>query len=255
MLTPLKSNIKRNSEARAREALERKGNRLKLAVSVIICVAITFVMWNTSDAVELLVGCFVSDPTVCYLVANGLLYFLLVFVASPVYLGVFFAAARMLRGESVEIIDVFDSFSSSRSYGRALGLALNMFLRILPIVLILRLPYAARALSGWLEIPKSFADYGSVISIVAALIIVLPVASSFGFVGFAEMHREQSLRQAVKRARKARKGKSSLVFSLAYSTLLKLLLSLLSVGVITGLHTIPLALLRYASLAQELDNN
>jgi hypothetical protein len=45
------------------------------------------------------------------------------------------------------------------------------------------------------------------------------------------------------------------VFALAALTLLKLLLSLLTLGILTVIHTLPMALLTYGAMAQELKDH
>ena len=249
-------NIRQCAEKRAKDTLECGGNRLKLIVGLLLCVALTVVMWGVSDMAEMLMCHFFEDARFCSLIANVFLYLLIIFTVTPVYLGLFFVAARMLREENTDITDIFDCFSSLSMYGRALSLVLNIFVRVLPIILALRAPYVLSNLSVLADISQNLYGFGAkAVSVAVSAILVLPVSSSFGFVGFAELYSNQSVRKAVKMARDARKRNYSHVFSLAYSTLFKLLLSLLTIGVVTVIHTIPLSLLRYAAMANELDNN
>ena len=163
-------------------------------------------------------------------------------------------ATKMIRGENAVLIDIFECFESARSYGRSIRLSIGLLLRLLPIVVMVRAPYALYSASEFLELPDFIFEGGQLVFMLAALVFVLPAAAGFGFITFSELCRGDSVGAAVKMARKARKGKYSLVFSLAYTTLLRLALSLLSVGVVTVLHTRPMSLLRYASLAYEFDN-
>ena len=255
-LEHLSHNIRQQAEKRARAALDCGKNRLKLVVGILFSVAITVVMWSISDIAEMLLWHLIDDAALCTLIADAFHCLLIIFTVAPVYLGLFFVAARMLCGEETEIADIFDCFSSPRLYGRAIGVALRLFVRLLPVVIVLRAPYAFGALSMSLEIPEYL--YGGAALLVAvalSAVLVLPVASSFGLVSFSLFYPEQGIRVAVKMARKARKGSYRYVLSLAYSTLLRLLLSLFTIGVVTLIQTIPLSLLRYAAMARELDNN
>ena len=213
-MTPLKSQIKRNTEAHARFAIEQKGNRFKLAFGAVLCIAITFIMWSLSDAIEIFLYSLLYNPALCPVIANGLLYLLMLFIAAPVFVGLFFVAARMVGGENTEIIDIFNAFSSLESYGRSLRLCFNVFLRILPIIFALRAPYIIAEIEAWIVFPEWAVKYAFVFSIFAALVMVLPVSSSLGFVGFSLMYPDMSVKRAIKTARRARKKRYSLVFHL-----------------------------------------
>ena len=53
-------------------------------------------------------------------------------------------------------------------------------------------------------------------------------------------------------ARKARKGYRSCVLGVSLGTLIKLLLSMLTLGIATIVHVIPLSMLTYGAMAEEL---
>ena len=257
LLARLKKTIKQHYAECASKTLVSDGNQLKLALCVMLCVALTMLSWWLSDLFEISFSIFAvsyNEPVVywCSILLLGLLIILLV---APVYIGMFGLAMRMSQGENTEIVDIFDTFSSLKSYGRALRISLNLFVRILPIVLLLRFPYLLDTLAYYFTVPELVYEYVWFAVIPIALVVVLPVGSSFGFVSFSYLYENESLRACVRQARKARKGNYKAIYSLVYTTLIKLLLSLLTVGVWTVIHTIPMALLDYASLATELDNN
>ena len=257
LLARLKNNIRYHSAECAKKTLVSNGNQLKLAVCVLFCVALTMLAWFISDLFELAFAIFAvsyNEPAV-YWCSILMLYLLIILLAAPVYIGMFGVAMRMSQGKNAEIVDIFDTFSSPRSYCRALVISLNLFVRILPIVLLLRLPYMLDTLAYYFTVPAFVDEYVWFAVIPVALAVVLPVGSSFGFVSFSYLDENESVRACVRRARKARKGNYKSVYSLVYTTLFKLLISLLTVGVWTVIHTIPMALLNYASLATELDNN
>ena len=66
------------------------------------------------------------------------------------------------------------------------------------------------------------------------------------------MLEEKKLSKARRCARKARKRNRVSIFILVYSTLVKLLLSLLTLGIVTLLHTLPMAMLSYGAMAMSL---
>lgn len=257
LLARLKNDIRHRCAECAKKTFVSNGNQLKLAFCILLCVAVTMLAWFLSDLFELAFAIFAvsyNEPAV-YWYSILLLCLLIILLAAPVYIGMFGVAMRMSQGESAEIVDIFDTFSSPKAYGRALRISLNLFVRILPIVLLLRFPYLLDTLAYYFTVPELVYEYVWFAVIPIALVVVLPVGSSFGFVSFSYLYENESLRACVRQARKARKGNYKAIYSLVYTTLIKLLLSLLTVGVWTVIHTIPMALLDYASLATELDNN
>ena len=250
----IKNNVRHRATEDAQEIFSVGGNQLKLTLCVVLCVAITILVWLLSDFAEIAFLIFDVDlgEILPYIASRILLCLLVLFLASPVYVGTFGLAMRMLRGEKVEAVDAFDTFSSHKAYGRALRISLNLFLRILPLIILLRLPYMLDMLAYYLVFPAFVYEYSWVAVIIAFPIVALPVSASFGFISFSYLDKNESVRVCVHKARKARRGNYRAIYSLAYVTLFKLLLSLLTVGVWTVIHTIPMALLSYASLATEL---
>lgn len=253
MLSLTRKEIKRNAAKYAKETLAKDGNRMKLSASVIICISLTMIMWLLSGLSDIVLDIFdITDEYLYYPVSKLTLGFLIFFLVSPVYVGTFRMAIRMLQGEETEIADIFDTFSSFKSYVRAFRLSFKMFLRILPIMLALRIHAIMDYLSYWLVFYDETLKAVDIFFVPVALFLVLFACRSFGIVSFAYLDESARLGKARKAARKARKGNQRTICALAYKTLFKLILSLLTLGIATIVHTIPLAMLNYGALACEM---
>ena len=185
-LAKIKNNLRHRAAEYAEKVFSVDGNQLTLTLCVVLCVAVTILVWFLSDFVKMafLIFDFSFDELVSYIASGILLCLLVLFLASPVYVGTFGLAMRMLQGEQVEVIDAFDTFSSRGAYGRALRISLNLFLRILPLIILLRLPYMLDMLAYYLVLPEFVYEY-SWVAVIVAFVAVLPVSASFGFISFS----------------------------------------------------------------------
>ena len=253
MLSFTRKEMKRNAAKYAKETLAKEGNRIKLSASVVICISLTMIMWLLSGLSDIVLDIFgVTNEYLYYPVSKLTLGFLVFFLVEPVYVGTFRMAIRMLQGEETEIADIFDTFSSFKAYVRAFRLSFKMFLRILPIIIVLRIHAIMEYLSYWLVFFDETVKAVNILFVPVALFLVLFACRSFGVVSFAYFDESVRLGKAKKVARKARKGNQKTVCALAYKTLFKLILSLLTLGIATVVHTIPLAMLNYGALACEM---
>ena len=239
-------NIKNYAAETAKSTLDFGENRLKLVMCCIICAVVTVLAWLLSDVVVIAFGVF--SLTVPFFVSSAVMTVILLFLAAPLYIGTFKMAVRMLDGENAEIVDIFEVFASRAEYVRALALSFLLFLRMLPLVVVIFAPMAV------IDISESATQIINLLLAPAAVLALIFAAHSFGFVGFACIDEGLSVSQAAKMASKARKGNYKSVYALAFSTLLKLLLSLMTLGILTVIHTVPTALLTYGAMAQELKN-
>ena len=222
---------------------------------MLVCTVVTVLVWFMSDLAIYVLDIARVESVLAYLLsANLFMYLLILFLVGPLYVGAFDVALRMVKGESPHAVDAFDFFSSSKKYGRALGLSMALFVRMLPVVLAIRLPWIVEMLSYSFPVLMPFVDISYMVFVPIALAIIFFVCRSFGFISFALLDSEQSIRNAIKSARQARKNNYKTIIALSYETLLKLLLSLLTLGVVTVIETIPMAFLTYGAMAQELKN-
>ena len=254
-----KNELRRSAEKIAKDTLCKEGNRMILSVATVICASLTMIMWLLSDLPSIILEmCGVSQDYWYYVASEITLVFLIMFFVAPVFMGTFGVAVRMLLNEPTELVDIFDAFSSFRSYIRALRLSFDLLFRILPIIIVFRVPYVVETLDGFglIHWGFEFPEWGMIVAkIVFALIgvgLVLIVCRSFGFVSFTFLDKNISVRKAVKNARKARKRNHQSIRALAYVTFFKLILSVLTLGILTIVHTVPLAMLTYVTMADKM---
>jgi hypothetical protein len=247
-------NLKYHAQKRAQSTLDSADNRLKLILCTLISTVLTVFVWVFSDLASIVLEMAGSASAVLYsLVPNTLFCLMLVFLVAPVYMGTFKTALKMLKGEECFVADVFEGFSSRKLYGRYLGLSLVLFAALLPIVLALRMPWILTYLSYAVNIDQGLVKLADVLFIPVALLFVLVSAHPFGFVTYSMLDEDISVAAALKKARTARKGNYRSVYALAFSTLMKLLLSMLTLGTVTIIHTVPMALLTYGAMAQDME--
>lgn len=243
----------RNATKWAKDTLAKEGNRVTLSAAVLLCVALTMVVWLLSELPGIVLDTLgVSEEYMYYPVSRLTLVVLMLFFVAPVYIGAFRMSLKMLGGENAEIADVFDAFSSFKAYVKALGLSLKIFFRILPIIIVLSLRAIMDYLSFWFVFYDETLMAVDICFIPVALLLALFACRSFGIVSFAFVCEPMRFLKTQKFARKARKGNAKAVCSLAYITLFKLILSLLTLGIAAVVHTIPLAMLNYGALACEM---
>ena len=253
MLSSAKKEMRREAINRARRVLNVDGNRLKLACAVLICTCVSIIMWLVSSLSTMVLDMIGGvEEYLYYPIASGLLYLLIIFLVAPLYVGCYKMALSMLAGENAQVVDIFDTFSSAKAYSRALRLSIGCFLRILPIIIAWRIHVTMDYLSYWFVFFDITVKMVNIFYIPVALLLVLFACGSFGSFGFAYMLEEQKLRKTRKYARKARKGNRTSAILIAYSTLLKLILSVFTLGIMTVLHVVPMAMLSYGAMAMSL---
>lgn len=250
-----KKEMRRECEKKARDVLNMGENRIKLACAVLLCASITVLLWLVSSLSSNVLDTIGGMPEYAYYpAAQIMLYVLVIFLAAPLYVGCFRMSLLMTYGEQVEIIDVFYTFSSAGSYFRALRLSLGVFLRILPIIIALRIHAIMNYLSFWLVFFDETIKAVNIFFVPVAILLVMLACFSFGSVSFAYICEDMKLCKARKYARKARRKNYGSVIAVAYTTLFKLVLSILTLGILSVVHTIPLAMLTYCHTALKLKN-
>ena len=245
--------MRREAIKRAKSVIDTDGNRLKLAGAVLVCACVTVIMWLVASLSTVVLDTIGGVKEYMYYpIFSAALYLLMLFLVAPLYVGCYKMALSMLFGETVHMVNVFDPFSSAKAYFKALRLSFGCFLRILPIIIALRIHAIMDFLSYWFVFFEITLKMVNIFYIPAALVLVLFACGSFGSFGFAYILEERKLSKARRCARKARKRNRVSIFILVYSTLVKLLLSLLTLGIVTLLHTLPMAMLSYGAMAMSL---
>lgn len=229
---------------RARVVLGENGNRMTLIVGLFVCVFASFSIVLLISAISLFLdldALYTENPAVAAIlgalltVLNDLL---MLFLAFPLYLGLVSVALRARSERQIEAASLFCFFDSPRSFFRGLAILICVLARAFPFLLL----RAALILQGTLQSDLIYAITGS-----AALPLILlglyTTGRSIPFLTLVLSDERLSLSEAMRvaRAATARKTFSILVFRM--QLLLKFLLSLLSVGVVTMIHVLPLILL------------
>ena len=248
-----KKEIRKNAKKRAKEVLAINGNRAKLAGAVVLCISLTMIMWLLSGLTDIVLDIFdLNYEYLYYPVSMFALIIMMLYLVAPVYVGTYRMAVHMLDGEQMEVADIFEPFSSVRKYRRALRSSFKIFRRIAPILIALNIHAIMDYLSYWFVFYEETIKNVDYFFIPAAFILVFWANRPFGMVSFAYFDEGMKLRHARKMARKARKGYRSCVLGVSLGTLIKLLLSMLTLGIATIVHVIPLSMLTYGAMAEEL---
>lgn len=239
----------------AKEILDLRGNRLNLVVGILACILATVAVAMIASAFDLafdlpsLLG--ESMTVIAVSLLQAVLSF---FTVYPLYLGLFRVAMNMCRGEATEFSQLFVFYGSLRMLGRAWGIQLRILWNSFPLLLVVALPYL------------SLFEYSDLIS--KLLIPILASSESlllfaglctssriFPFAMLAVDDLGMPLSEAAKQAKAAVKGSVFSVFAFRIRLMWRFLLSLLTVGVVTLFHVLPLTLLAYNEYSTELLNS
>ena len=237
---------------RARAVLDRNNNRMLLIEGLIACVLFTvsimlllgslydtFLLWRfLGEALALVV----------FDAAQWIFCFFLVF---PLYLGVLRVAGEMSRSEEPEFSSFFAFYRSLPMLWRAWRIQLRILFRAFPILL----TFAAYYVPNFFDSIEMYRLIHNIVVIASPFLIAAGLFTTSRFFPFAVLavgNDSLALREAAKRARRAVKKKTGIVFVVRLNMLARLLLSILSFCVVTLIHTLPLTLIVYSRLADDL---
>lgn len=239
----------RKTEARAcaLAVLRQEKNRLALVVAALACLTASFVCYFIVWAVSLaLYGIAGEQASFLVWFASEILLLVLIWLlAMPLWLGMYRMAHRMVHGERADT-EVFLAYIGSASmYGRALGISRRLFVRWLPVWV------------GYLAF-RLFFSYDSVgvllvlFMAVSAVLSVTFVSGLCGFVTLAVADDAIGLANAKGRAQEFLSGERMRVLRYDLRMLIRLILSLIPVGVPFLLQTLPLSMLCAAAYSERL---
>ena len=234
----------------ARALLSRDGNRTVLILSVLICAVASFlptlvITWPLTYLVdwETLYGANLVLYAVLYY-AEWIVYLaFFFFTAPPLYLGLYRTAVRMSREESTGVLDVFHYFSSKALYRRAMTIVFRTACFVLPVYLAGLLVGSTLGMEdGWILTVLSVC-----LLVVVFLICLLSFSLSGGYVTLAVLREDAPLSECRAMAREISRGRAwtNVIFLLSLSW--RILLSLLTVGVVLLVHTLPMSMLASAN--------
>ncbi|MBQ9805207.1 MAG: hypothetical protein IJW49_01685 [Clostridia bacterium] len=124
MKVPEKYPNSRALRTEASELLSMNGNRLKLIEALILCLLLVPLYCSVYNLIAFAATEFVMVPSLVWTwIRNGTSFFITLLLTLPLILGVFGMAARMQRGEDTVLIDLFAPFTSWSRYMSAVWLS------------------------------------------------------------------------------------------------------------------------------------
>lgn len=260
-LTENRKDMQKAVLSRAKEVLETAGTRVRMTVGLLICVLATVSVVLIVSALSLLVDFEVLYATSSFLGALTEIALVLVqlalilLLAAPLYLGLLAAAIKMRRGASVTLADLFAFFDSPSAYFRGWGMITRVVGRAYPYWILYGLSLLA-------FLTESEIVYSIVGATAVPLILwgLYTTGRSFPFLTFALCNPQVPLRYTMMNAKAMTRKKTLSIFVFRMRLLWRFLLSLLSIGVVTLLHTLPLSILAtheyaFALARQQAEDN
>ncbi len=228
-------------------ALRQGQNRLSLTVAALACLTVSFVCYFAIWAASLLLYDVVGEKAsfLAWFASQVLMLVLFWLLAMPLWLGMYRTVHRMIHGELADAETFFAYISSASMYGRALCISRRLFVRWLPVWI----AYLAFQI---------FFDYDSVgvlpvvFMAVAAVLSLTFVSGIGGFVTLAVADDGLDVGDAVRKARELLSGERMRVLRYDLLMLIRLLLSLIPVGVPFLLQTLPYSMLYAAAYSERL---
>lgn len=239
--------------AKVKPKLDQNGTRLLLILGILICIVVTISLAVMCVALyETLPLSQLWGEAIAITVFDGVQILLTFFLAFPLYLGVLRGADALRRGKRVEIVDFFIYYASFSALMRAWGIQIRILWNAFPMVVGLLLGFVP-LYSEWIPFYDTVRLVINVATPLLCLCGVLSACRIFPFAILAVRNDERSLGNCSKQAKRMTRGKFSSILILRLRMVMGLLLSLLSIGVITLIHTLPLTLLAYGELVDMME--
>ena len=236
----------------ARKTLNYKNNRLLLVVGILACILSTvsvFLLYEAFDIAFAFSGRVMPFAAMLVLdVTTSILCFFMVF---PLYLGVARGAIFLSCGRPIEFSQFFVYYSSLRMFWRALEIQMCMALYAFPFLAIGIFKYLHLMGATF----KVIGILAWVLTPVIPILLLLGFYTTtriFSFAILALGDSKMSLGRALYYAKMATRGRFFSVCAMRIRFLWRFAVSLLSIGVVALIHTLPLILLAYGEYAAEL---
>ena len=241
------------SEARrdAGRTLSVKGNRLLLSLGVLTLLpsVMLYILLESTIACVVSIGEPIATDHTAFLWGNGLYYLaallLTLFFVMPLWMGLLALASKVEAGESAVLADVLDSFTSLRSYRRALRFSWGSLPRLLCICVVVVLTY---------QFAQNYAGASFLSALGMALLIALEVVLGFAFcakdffAAYLLYRTTLSPREARRQSRKLTRRSRGIAYRYAVDSLQGLLLSVITLGTVLVADTLPRMLVSYFTL-------
>lgn len=219
------------ARATARRVLGEGENRLILILAGILCVTVSFVACYLFRVLLFLE----MENEYAVLFSGGAVMLAgWIFLAAPVWLGMYRMAVCMICGVPVGLTDLFYYCTSARLYGRAIGSTLRICPCWIPI------------LGGIFIFRFAFAIVWLPVLLLMIVTVLLGAAFSTGFIGFLTRvvaKEEMPLAEAYRGSLGYTVGERMCFLRFSFGTAVRLFLSCLPVGLVFFLQTLPASML------------
>lgn len=237
----------RTARRAARVILQSGDCRLRLVLAVIVCAAASFAVYFCAYviSVALYEMSFGAEMALYIWFSQRLLTVVFFWLfAMPLWLGMFRMASRIADEGGAFFGDLVHYISGARLYARALGMSVRCLVCFVP------------AFVGYLVLSLFFArDFvGFLVVCFFVITVLLSLVFLSGRFGFwqAAMDERLSLKKAAALATTRMAGERMRTLGFLLSTLGRMLISLIPVGVPLMLHTLPSSMLSAICYAEQL---
>ena len=216
------------------------GNRVKMTVSLIVCIFATVAALYIVISVSLLVPfdfLYVSSPQLALFIEIAfvaLAFVVLLMMCAPLYLGLYSMALSMRRGMPCSLSDLFVFFESPSEYVRGLGISVYLLGRGYPFLMIYLLSLALEMTGESL-----FSSVFGFVGIPLLLWGFYTTGRSYPFLTFALYNPTVPLDRMMEICKAMTRKRLCAIFVFRMRLCLSFLLSLLSLCVVTLLHVAP----------------
>ena len=246
----------RAARVAAGDVLSRKSNRLKLIEGIVLCfmpVLLTVLLAQVFGSVLAFVAADDVARPIAAIVFNCVSALLQLFFTLPLVVGLLGMAARMVEGEYVSLVDLFEPFSSGKSYRKTLAIAFRWFWTFGLLTVAVRLTIGLFRVLGrvhiLIAIPVAFLCVAEVILWIVFVWLRRFVTISFFFSG--RMPLRKARRAARNMAGQSQKG--GVVWLLCF--LPWIILGLLTVGILLLADVLPRMCVSYYLYCDQLTKN
>jgi hypothetical protein len=225
-------------KSKALELLYAGQNHIQFVLALII--AATF-------CVIPIVICFLASELLDETVLTVLLFVMEIFVAFPLFSGIYCMVGNASRNKEYGLIDIFFAFSSIKNYFRVIFMNLICFLKyVTPLSIGFIMYTVAVEILGSFNVPHELALSVGWILIIVSIVLLLPLCSRFYAVRFLVTVEDLGVIKAVKRSWQITKRNALKLIFLNISLLPLAILSVVALLVPFVVYTFPFLMCVYS---------
>ncbi len=173
-----------------------------------------------------------------------------IYVTVPLLIGLIRQGLSVVRGKTVEVSDVFDSFSSRKRYADSLKLAFPFVIKVCLWSALIAMTYE---LAVFLSGSRAAVALGAFLIVLEAVAAILSLIRCFPVLYFYLYDDRMSPREARKRARARRRTDYRVYLGFWFGYLPHLLLGLVTFGVLLLIWVLPQMTVAYHDLCRALE--